>query len=362
MTAVRQLHAFCEKAGLKGQQLCRLPGVAITCAAIALSCRKYKDLPTLLKQFLDVLLTDMPILHFDSLEGGEGAECVANASPLQIVVQERNVLARTTTSTTRHMADILAQAAMASFLVDPMRVDYDAWRDAHMVRCLRVRPANTAERCRTPSTAVCSNLDGHPLLESLHIGEEDKGCAESVLLVRVTIRPRCDSRYAFGDGCVVGEDGGDGAVQVTRGKGKSWPLMVSPRKATATWEEASQSQQMLPCLGGSIPNRAHPVGGRGRVVRRQVVDPTLLVSDPKPVTNVLHHVGREPRAGGERGEVEAAVGERAVCQGMVGLDAPLSSDGVRGGAVLAVREREVRHDAREEGGRVVVAAGCRGGS
>ena len=253
MTAVRQLHAFCEKAGLKGQQLCRLPGVAITCAAIALSCRKYKDLPTLLKQFLDVLLTDMPILHFDSLEGGEGAECVTNASPLQIVVQERNVLARTTTSTTRHMADILAQAAMASFLVDPMRVDYDAWRDAHMVRCLRVRPANTRSVSHTLHR-VCSNLDGHPLLESLHIGEEDKGCAESVLLVRVTIRARCDSRYAFGDGCVVDEDGGDGVVQVTRGKGKSWPLMVSPRKATATWEEASQSQQMLPCLGGSIPN------------------------------------------------------------------------------------------------------------
>jgi len=173
IAAARWLHAWCAVAGLKGHKLCRLPGVGVTCAAIALTCGSRKWSPeTLLSRMRECLSTESPLINFDTLQVTVDSVATRCTVPLTVVVNERNCCNRMTAATTRHMVDVVAYALAQSVDVSVLSSVYTEWRRHNMVVCTHMRPRTTTSVTYS-LLSVAASLERHPIIDSLYFAHDD---------------------------------------------------------------------------------------------------------------------------------------------------------------------------------------------
>lgn len=254
---VRTFHRWMHAADLKGHQMCRMPGVAVTCTAIVLGCRnaqaRVQGVRPAIAALRDALSTDTPCIDFDQLSTSPSTQDAAHCSlALVVLVDEVNVTTRMTRSTTRHLLACLhfAMNSPRNTALDDA-VHYEQWRRATMLSCVRMRPTSARSISHTLH-AVATRLDGHPLVDTLHFSDEEGGLVN----VRVTLRPDADaSKYGFRDGDDVEVDGA--RARIVR-DGRTWHLAAvvsrSLRKVVP-WGERAHVGDLLPLTDYvAIPN------------------------------------------------------------------------------------------------------------
>lgn len=174
LAAARWMHEWTEAAGLKGHKLCRLPGIGVTCAAIALTCGSQRwTCRSLLSSMRECLSSDMPLIDFDSLRVSADTVATRCTVPLTIMVNERNCCSRMTAATTKHMVDVLAYALERG--VDLGICDksvYSEWRRHNMVVCARARPRTHASISYS-LLSVAASLERHPIIDTLYFSNDD---------------------------------------------------------------------------------------------------------------------------------------------------------------------------------------------
>lgn len=256
---VHCLHRLFEAGGLKGSPTCCLPGVAVTCMALVASCRMREDVSDralsklLLSAVRDLLSTVSPTVDLDSMASLERTRRARPRTPLRVVVSERHLSMRVTTCTTRHLLDAVSFAVCG----DGWSLNaaaYDAWRDASMVVAARVRPKTPQAVSMTLHVAV-HTLDGHPLVDTLHVTERHDD-----LLVYVTLDAEADvRRYGFKSSDVVEVSDSTHFVTVCASGGRRWPLAYAPSTAFAgayaTATECASVRDVLRVVDGvCVPN------------------------------------------------------------------------------------------------------------
>ena len=188
---VHSLHIWFEHASLKGHQLCNLPGIAITCTAVALS-NTCNNLNSMLETLRCLLMTDNAI-SFDS----EDIACVTPTSktqcrpetPMSIYIDNANVSTRITAAWTRHLIDTIA------FSLDRQMSDkssFDFWRQTHMANVATVRAKNDSIIPKKLFKTL-NQFGNHPIVDSLHVEELEK----NLLLIRCTILRNKSDHYGF---------------------------------------------------------------------------------------------------------------------------------------------------------------------
>lgn len=223
---VRRMHAWMRASESKAHKFCRVPGVAVTCTAVTLSCRtQTTDLFALLESLRSVLTTRGPLVRFDDhMDHVSDTNCVIDipCQSLAVVVDEVNVAARMTVLTSKHLLDTVAYACSLS----PQRLldstAYREWRFNHMFVACHLRPLTPRSISHSLYTALAT-LDGHPMLESLHVAEE-----EDFLTLRCTLNPSADGKYGFLKSDII-EPPCDDTVCIRRGA-RRVRLCISPAR------------------------------------------------------------------------------------------------------------------------------------
>ena len=230
---IATLHRFFTLANLKGHKLCRLPGIAISCTAALLSrdhaSGSASDM-ALVDRFRDVLAEEFPHVDFDNGDFATGTQARPNCA-LQVVVQETNVATRLTVGTTRHMADICAYAVSAFTTMPVDSAAFRAWRVRTMRVCTRVAPKGDAARTLSMHLhSAVARLDGHPLIDSVYVEEEDDGGGGEITVRATLLREADVQRYGFSSRETIQRDGTLHQVRVSRdGTDGSWLLCAQLR-------------------------------------------------------------------------------------------------------------------------------------
>ena len=199
---VQLLHRWAESAQLKGHRLGKLPGVAITCMAIVASCQVHDrstegenedvNVLPLLNALCAMCVQSAPVVDFDNLCDHGRTTCHTRASEaLKVVVDERNVANRLTRGSTRHIGEILTFAVNNASLLrrNVSFFDgtiYESWRNEHMILCARLRAVDAKALSHTLGAAL-KRLDGHPLIDTFHVGDATDADGKTVVEVRVTL-------------------------------------------------------------------------------------------------------------------------------------------------------------------------------
>lgn len=256
---VAALHGFATEASWKGHRLCRLPGVAVTCLAIAVG-RGGAALTTraLLERVRHAVAQEVPVVDFDALEYVTSSLERPSAA-LSVLVDEVNVVTRLTTATTRHLSDTLAFALTHERGPLPSRADYDAWRARTMLRALSVRPRDASRSVSLTLHASIARLDGHPLVDTVYVEEsrEDDG----TLHVLVTLVSTADaSIYGLRPTDELGVDATHPTLATVRRRGRSWLLCTKEETNAHTLDEGVSSVTQMVRIPGStlcVPNAPH---------------------------------------------------------------------------------------------------------
>lgn len=224
---VNEFHGYMSRLGLKGHLLCRLPGVAVTCMAIAIARTDgVTCIQTLMGRVRMHMETDIPYFHLDSDNDVPPKYKSRPTCSVQVIVNEVNVASRITAATTRHLLDTIAWS-----LYEPT-ASVRAWRMRNMITCLRMRPNENIERTVALTLhGSMTKMDGHPLIETAFADEHPE---TRDILIRVTLR-RC-TRYGFkGTETISRISGTESVVTVSRGTGtRSWMLCTHPCKFAPT--------------------------------------------------------------------------------------------------------------------------------
>ena len=172
--AIKWMHAWCDVAGLKGHKLCRLPGIGVTCAAIALTCGSPEwNTQSLLTRMRECLSQEMPLINFDALNVSIESVATRCTVPLAILVNERNCCNRMTAATTRHMLDVLAYSLARGVHLDMgNRNVYSEWRKQNMVLCTRMRPRAKASISYS-LLSIAASLERHPMIDTLYFADDN---------------------------------------------------------------------------------------------------------------------------------------------------------------------------------------------
>lgn len=258
---LRKLHAWATATSLKGHQLCRMPGLAVTCFAIVFGCHSVassaeEDVRGTLAQWRTALTTRSPVVDFDKqavIGTPDGHRC---HRALDVRVDGRNVATRMIPATTRHLLDILAFCAALEDARLWSRVTYDAWRAEHMLPCIRLRPK---AGCSVPYSlhVALRNLGEHPIIDTLHVTE----CAETdeLLLLATLCADAHAAHYGFRDTDVMTLcDATDAIVRwKVQRSGREW-FLLAPAHRTPTlehWAQRTRITDILPMQGQrSVPN------------------------------------------------------------------------------------------------------------
>ena len=242
---VRALHSWAHAAGLKGHRWCRLPGVAVTCVAIVLSTTRdaRSPLARLLEALRDVLRHDSPALDFTEQTSTERAlphhRVRRPLMPFAVRVDEHNLATRLTRATTCHLLDCVACALDTADTRLCASAVYADWRKQHMLPCARLKPRHTRAVLQTLYASLM-RLDGHPLIDSLHVEEEE----QNTLCVHVTLDASADARtYGFRDDdrLVACEDG----ARVHRGTRVCGLVAVRRPPTVRAWAERGSVRDLL---------------------------------------------------------------------------------------------------------------------
>lgn len=202
---VRNVHRWFLCTDLKGNGRCHLPGVAVTCLAVNITCGMSQRTPSfahILYLLAERMSQEYPAVNLDAWEGHTTVkqERQRARSPVRVIIDERNVALRITTSWTRHLCDMLF---FAKTLAPTQMFDkdvYASWRRQNMVYCVTLRPKTT---CSTPMTLYhsLSRFEDHPLIDSYHVGS-DGADARNVVL-RCTLDANACAKYSFKKGDIV---------------------------------------------------------------------------------------------------------------------------------------------------------------
>ena len=191
------LHRWFTSTALKGHTRCHLPGVAVTCIAVYLtSRRRVASIAFTLEMLRDAVFRDVVSIDFDNwdVELDTNTSLQRPHAPLSVIVNEKNVASRLTTAWTRHLLDTLT----FSMTLTPERVFvkdvYVAWRRQSMVYCATLRPKEACSVALTLFQSL-SKLEGHPLIESYHAG--DDGDLQTDVVIRCTLNGDASSKYRF---------------------------------------------------------------------------------------------------------------------------------------------------------------------
>ena len=236
----RLLHMWFLSSGFKGHQLCRLPGVAITCLAIMLSCRN-DGKPTIqymLSLLRDTLTCSCPTVEFETLSFfSHGMKAVSPrrcTSPFSVIVAGRNCATRISLSISRHLLDTVAFSLSLPLTDYFTQGVYQKWRERTMFRCALMKPLRRDTISHTLAT-VAKRLDGHPLIDTLYFQEEG-----SNILVLCSINSQADvSRYGIRKSDVINLDE-NGRICIRRNTTNYW-LLQSPHKTGVTLHSSSLS-------------------------------------------------------------------------------------------------------------------------
>lgn len=219
----RLLHRWAAAAGAKGNALCKLPGIAVTAMAVVFGRRDGDALDDerlrhMLRALLDVLHDPVgPVVEL-GVAPAPSARQDRCRSPLLVFVDGVNVAARLTVNTTRFLA-LLVRAGIEARPGDLWRPEhYRRATRAATVVAARVQPVRADAVPRTLHAAL-AKLDGHTLLESVHVEREGLD-----LVVRAQLASSVHARHRLqGSGAVVDADEG-WRVTLRDARGRRWPL------------------------------------------------------------------------------------------------------------------------------------------
>ena len=251
---VHEFHSYTTVIGFKGHVLCRLPGVAVTCMAIAVArMGNVTCLRSLLEHVHDRVNTDVPCfdLHDEEFVRRERTRPTCS---VQVVVDEINVASRVTACVTRHLLDTLSWSLKHGLAESPR-----AWRMRYMITCLRMRPHDAYDRTLALTLhTTMARMDGHPLIETVYV---DEHLETGDILVRLTLRR--DTRYAFrGTEILSRVSNVDSLVMVhRRGASRQWMLCTHPcahaRSIADTVSEATDALFVRVDDELCVPNAPH---------------------------------------------------------------------------------------------------------
>ena len=191
------LHRWFVASHLKGHTRCHLPGVAVTCIAVTLAARRRAmSIAFILEMLREAVCRDVACIDFDRWDAEPEPVAAPQRPhvPLSVIVNEKNVASRITTSWTRHLLDALSFALTLTPDRVFVRDVYVAWRRRSMVLCATLRPKTESSTALTLFQSL-SKLQGHPLIESYHVGND--GDAESDVVFRCTLRSDASEKYRF---------------------------------------------------------------------------------------------------------------------------------------------------------------------
>lgn len=238
---VRSLHRWAHAATLKGQTRCRMPGVAVTVLA---ACAHEDTLRLALASLRDRVFARVA----PRAVLGEGlADARAEYERPEIALDvgcdaehrasSSSLCAQMTASTTRHVLDALAHALTLDDDALCSAAAYATWRARTMVVAARMRPRTAdASACGVLRAVVA--LEGHPLIDAVHVEDED-----GHVKVRCTLRDVCVKRYGFRKGDVVVRRDAWWAT-VRRGR-REWLLALTERAAPGAAPGAAHSVRDL---------------------------------------------------------------------------------------------------------------------
>ena len=252
----RLLHRWAAAAGAKGNSLCKLPGIAVTAMAVVFGRRDAdasddERLRHMLRALLDVLHDPVgPVVEL-------GVAPVPSArqdrcrSPLLVFVDGVNVAARLTVNTTRFIA-LLVRAGLRADAAALLRPEhYRRAVRASTVVAARVQPLRADAVPRTLRAAL-AKLDGHSLVESVHVEREGVD-----LVVRAQLSAARDARHRIAGSGAAAEADGSWYVTLRDARGRRWPLAkCEPDDAAGDGDE---SRTRVACGGHArlVPDAAY---------------------------------------------------------------------------------------------------------
>lgn len=186
---LRWLHAMLSAMQLKGHVRCCLPGVVVSCLAVALAPRSSPR--GMAEELRGLLERDAPHLDFGSLHIEAATTRSVPTVPLTVHLFGKNACHRMTAATTRHLLEavVLACNSPEASVADASL--YSEWRRRHMCVALRVR-ALTDEAMSLTLLHNVKSLDGHPLVDSLFVHADGR-----LVQVLCTLNSNADLRYGF---------------------------------------------------------------------------------------------------------------------------------------------------------------------
>lgn len=240
-TNVRRMHAWFGAASLKGNPRGHLPGVAVTCIAVALASRRpTTSLSHSLHHLHDSVHRDVSRIDFDHWDDETSAPTPRRPeTPLAVVVDEVNVASRLTTAWTRHLVDTLVFARTLDEAVVLTTDVYLQWRRRTMIYCTTVRPKTDGALALTLQASL-SRFEGHPLVESYHVGADGPRACDVVL--RCTLSNDPSPKYKFGANDAL--EIHDGHVIVTT---------VSSRRTLRLNASVGRGRPFTPALAPTLP-------------------------------------------------------------------------------------------------------------
>ncbi len=244
---VRALHEIFHVAQLKSHRLCRVPGVAVTVLAIALSCHipnkeaddevdEHSERRIMVRALRTALGYESPCVCLTNTTGnGNTGRCLV---PLQVYLEDETqcLATRLTACGTRHMLDAIAFASNANVWSPNIFSD---WREQSMFVAAWVAPRDGDVTVSKTLHVALAKLDGHPIVDSVYVSEHTSACSEYSpwLCVRVTLQSSSETeeyRYGFRESDVVVRAPSLDCVEsypmalVRRGS-REWPLAMSRR-------------------------------------------------------------------------------------------------------------------------------------
>ena len=235
------LHRLFDAASLKGHLLCRFPGISVSALGLVVrgSLREEDgwDASSVARGFGSLFCVTAPFASvstqrekewcsgFEAREGnrrhpqsGEEEGSYPRV-PFQVEVDETNTCKRVTAAWTRHLLDTVR---FATALPPSLQMDksyYTTWRRSTMFTALKVVPKAGWSTISESLFASLSQLDFHPLIDTVHVEECEGG-----LEVMAALKGDACKRYCFSKEDSVQEHGEQ--VVVTRGS-KKWILFTS---------------------------------------------------------------------------------------------------------------------------------------
>lgn len=245
------VHDWFRAARMKGNVLCRLPGIAVTCIAVVLGSEHANDaedffLPKFLQRLRERLCAHAPVVSLEEVEHRRAVrtDAARPSAALRVYERERNLAQRHAAVCTRHLLDMVAFACSLQDALQPVR--YDEWRRRHMFRAAKVAPRHASALAKTLHVAL-ADLSRHPLLDSVFVDE-----GADTLTILCTLRRSADPKYEMGADAAVARCHGEYAY-VRRARKTALPVMIT-RGMVRNPMQTGVSAQVDVGDGGVIPN------------------------------------------------------------------------------------------------------------